>query len=82
MSLEAGAIAALTFMVGFCGILLKILWERSISCERQSDAMHATIEQQGRAIGVLEGTLRVIERCPVSGCPYRPAIRKSQPLPP
>lgn len=78
MTLQDGAIAALVFMVSFCGILLKILWDRSSACEARDLEMHKTLEAQSNKIGVLEGTLRVMERCAMPNCPYRP--RKTQPL--
>jgi hypothetical protein len=71
MTLEQAAIAALLFMVSFCGVLLKILWDRSNACEKHNDTMHATLENQANKIGVLEGQLGVMQRCAVPNCPYR-----------
>lgn len=78
MTLEQAAIGALTFMVGFCGVLLRILWDRSNTCEKDRLEMHVMLETQARQIGILDGTLKVVAACPIPNCPYRPHI---QPLP-
>lgn len=74
MNVEQGAIAALVFMVGFCGTLLKILWDRSTACEKRDVEMHLAIEKQSNRIGVLKGILRVMSKCPMVRCPYRDSI--------
>lgn len=79
MSLQDAAIAALLFMVSFSGILLKILWNRSILCEQQSEKMHDKLEAQNSKIGVLEGTLKVMQGCSVKDCPFRSRALDTKP---
>ena len=71
MNLQDGALAALAAMSTFSVTLLKILWDRSNVCEKDRIEMHKTVELLKNQIGVLRGTLNIVERCTITGCPFR-----------
>lgn len=74
LTLQDGAIAALLFMVSFSGVLLTILWNRSIACEKRDKEMQKTLlAYQGR-VSTMEGMLKVMKLCPIEECPFRPHL--------
>lgn len=74
MSFEQALVAALMFMVGFCGVLLAMFRVRLNDLQSQCDGLQRISIKQNRKLGMLRGILKTIGGCPVGNCPYHTII--------
>jgi len=66
--------AVIATSVGFCGTLLKILFDRSKKCEEWRDEKEPLINRMAQALGIAEGVAGMVNRCDVPTCPHRGKI--------
>lgn len=76
MSIEALLLSALSAVTSALVFVVKLLWDRSVQCEKDRVELRDEIEALKEAKGLSDGTLKAFERCPAPTCPFKPATAK------
>lgn len=62
--------SVITAAFGFCGTLLKILWDRSKDCEQWRAEKEPLILAMAKSLGIAQGTAEIINACNIKNCPH------------
>jgi hypothetical protein len=71
MTLESALFAALSAVTGALIYVCKLLWEEVKDCKTDRLALREEIEEVKEEMGVLKGTQKAYDLCPMSACPFR-----------
>jgi hypothetical protein len=77
MTLEQAAIAVCGVLSTFSLALLKIIWQRSVICEKWREEKEPLIQQMAEKLGFASGTAALVNECPTPGCPFAGRISAS-----
>lgn len=62
--------SVITAAFGFCGTLLKILWDRSKDCEKWRAEKEPLILAMAKSMGLAQGTAEMVNSCHIKACPF------------
>jgi len=62
--------SVITAAFGFCGTLLKILWDRSKDCERWRAEKEPLILAMAKSLGLAQGAAEMVNSCHIKACPF------------
>lgn len=72
MEVEQYLLTAIGAITSALVYVTKLLWDRSVQCEKDRVELREEIETLKEAKGLADGTLKAFERCPAPACPFKP----------
>jgi hypothetical protein len=89
MSLETALISAVAAVVSGLCFLFRLLWSRSLACEKWREEKEPLINSLASQVGTLSGIMRLVHGCKVEGCSFSGRVElpetlslRKQPQPP